>query len=63
LSVGCSTVREELPTSANQAPVTNAQIHGPGKVNIACRVDNITSPSTRLNITWAAVAAVTAEAR
>ena len=26
-------------------------VHGPGKVNIACRVDNITSPTTRLNIT------------
>jgi hypothetical protein len=24
--------------------------HGPGKVNIACRVDNITSPTKRLNI-------------
>ena len=26
-------------------------VHGPGRVNIACRVDNITSPTTRLNIT------------
>jgi hypothetical protein len=25
--------------------------HGPGRVNIACRVDNITSATTRLNIT------------
>lgn len=31
----------------------NPDLHaqGPGKVNIACRVDNITSPTTRLNIT------------
>jgi hypothetical protein len=26
-------------------------VHGPGKVNIACKVDNITSPTTRLNVT------------
>lgn len=26
-------------------------VHGPGKVNIACRVDNITSATTKLNIT------------
>lgn len=31
----------------------NPDLHvfGPGKVNIACKVDNITSPTTRLNIT------------
>ena len=31
----------------------NPDLHaqGPGKVNIACRVDNITSPTTRHNIT------------
>ena len=25
-------------------------VHGPGKVFISCRVDNISSPTTRLNI-------------
>ena len=30
----------------------NPDLHaqGPGKVNIACKVDNVTSPTTRLNI-------------